>query len=165
MMELINENLIQLNLNLNTKEEVIKHLHSLILRDKRIMCPKSLNSLDICQKCEVCGNEGYLDSLFKREEIFPTAVGELYAIPHGKCKFIKVPTVAFARLTNEVLWDEIENEYIKYVFMIGVPDGNNSGNQHIDILVNLSKKIMDDDFRVGINTAQSIEEVLNLINN
>lgn len=165
MLQLINENLIELNLNLKTKEEIIKYLHSLILGDKRIECPRSLNDLDICQKCEVCGSKGYLDSLFKREEMFPTAVGELYAIPHGKCKFVKVPTVAFARLTNEVLWDEVENESIKYIFMIGVPDGKNSGNQHIDILVNLSKKIMDDDFREGINSAQKIEEVLNLINN
>lgn len=165
MTKLINEKLIKLDLELKNKNEVIEYLHSLIVKDNRICCPKFLEGNGICKKCSDCASLDYLVSLKEREKIFSTSVGELYAIPHGKSKYIKNPIVAFAKLKDEILWNEEEYESVKYIFMIGIPDGNDGANKHIDILVNLSKKIMDDDFRVGIESATKASDVLNLINN
>ena len=107
--------------------------------------------------------EEYLDSLLKREEISATAVGYDVGLPHGKSTTVKRAAVAFARLKNPVLWSEEEDEYAKMVFMLAIPDGE-KGTTHINILVDLSKKILDDDFRAGLEKAATAAEAAALIN-
>ena len=105
----------------------------------------------------------FLDSLMAREEISATAVGYDVGLPHGKSTTVKAAAVAFARLKNPVLWSEEEKENAKMVFMLAIPDGE-KGTTHINILVELSKKILDDDFRAGLEKAQTAEEAVKLIN-
>ncbi len=105
----------------------------------------------------------FLASLMAREEISATAVGYDVGLPHGKSTTVKAAAVAFARLKNSVLWSEEEKENAKMVFMLAIPDGE-KGTTHINILVELSKKILDDDFRAGLEKAQTAEEAVKLIN-
>ena len=107
--------------------------------------------------------EDYLAALMAREEIAATAVGYDVGLPHGKSTTVKTAAVAFARLKNPVLWSEEENENAKMVFMLAIPDGE-KGSTHINILVDLSKKILDDDFRAGLENAKTVEEAVKLIN-
>ena len=104
----------------------------------------------------------FLASLMAREEISATAVGYDVGLPHGKSTTVKAAAVAFARLKNPVLWSEEEKENAKMVFMLAIPDGE-KGTTHINILVELSKKILDDDFRAGLEKAQTAEEAVKLI--
>ena len=68
--------------------------------------------------------------------------------------------IAFARLTNEIEWDE--DEEVKYVFMIAVSE-ENATNEHLEILIKLSKSILDDDFREQLEKTDSKSEVLELL--
>ena len=145
-MSLIVENLVMLDVECATKEEVIK------------MMAKKVADEGIAESYEE-----YLDSLMKREEIAATAVGYDVGLPHGKSTTVKTAAVAFARLKNPVLWSEEENENAKMVFMLAIPDGE-KGSTHINILVDLSKKILDDDFRAGLENAKTVEEAVKLIN-
>ena len=145
-MSLTVENLVMLDVECATKEEVIK------------MMAKKVADEGIAESYEE-----YLDSLMKREEIAATAVGYDVGLPHGKSTTVKRAAVAFARLKNPVLWSEEEDEYAKMVFMLAIPDGE-KGTTHINILVDLSKKILDDDFRAGLEKAATAEEAVKLIN-
>lgn len=145
-MALTVENLVMLDVECATKEEVIK------------MMAKKVADEGIAESYEE-----YLDSLMKREEIAATAVGYDVGLPHGKSTTVKRAAVAFARLKNPVLWSADEDEYAKMVFMLAIPDGE-KGTTHINILVDLSKKILDDDFRAGLEKVATAEEAVKLIN-
>ena len=141
-MALTVENLVMLDVECATKEEVIK------------MMAKKVADEGIAESYEE-----YLDSLMKREEIAATAVGYDVGLPHGKSTTVKRAAVAFARLKNPVLCSADEDEYAKMVFMLAIPDGE-KGTTHINILVDLSKKILDDDFRAGLEKAATAEEAV-----
>lgn len=145
-MALTVENLIVLDAECISKREVIE------------MMAKKITDEGIAENYEE-----YLDSLLKREEISATAVGYDVGLPHGKSTTVKRAAVAFARLKNPVLWSEEEDEYAKMVFMLAIPDGE-KGTTHINILVDLSKKILDDDFRAGLEKAATAAEAAALIN-
>ena len=145
-MALTVENLIVLDAECTSKREVIE------------MMAKKITDEGIAENYEE-----YLDSLLKREEISATAVGYDVGLPHGKSTTVKRAAVAFARLKNPVLWSEEEDEYAKMVFMLAIPD-REKGTTHINILVDLSKKILDDDFRAGLEKAATAAEAAALIN-
>lgn len=145
-MKLINENRILIDEIFKTKKEVLEKMGALFLKDGII------NDYEV-----------YLNSLLERENISPTAVGYSVGLPHGKSNVVNCPSVAFARLKEEILWDEEENEMVKYIFMLAIPDSE-AGNQHINILVDLSKKILDDDFREKLSNETSKKKIMDTIN-
>lgn len=145
-MALTMENLVMLDVECASKQEVIE------------MMAKKVADEGIAENYEE-----YLAALMAREEIAATAVGYDVGLPHGKSTTVKTAAVAFARLKNPVLWSEEEDEYAKMVFMLAIPDGE-KGTTHINILVDLSKKILDDDFRNGLEKAATAEEAVALIN-
>ena len=161
MSALINENLITLHLDAANKEEVLVKLAELIQNDKKLNCIWKEKELENCQKCNFCHTEGFIAALKEREESYPTSVGYSFAIPHGKCNSVSESGIAFARLTNEIEWDE--DEEVKYVFMIAVSE-ENATNEHLEILIKLSKSILDDDFREKLENTNSKSEILNLLN-
>lgn len=145
-MALTMENLVMLDVECASKQEVIE------------MMAKKVADEGIAENYEE-----YLAALMAREEIAATAVGYDVGLPHGKSTTVKTAAVAFARLKNPVLWSGEEDEYAKMVFMLAIPDGE-KGTTHINILVDLSKKILDDDFRNGLEKAATAEEAVALIN-
>lgn len=143
MEKIITRDLIVLDLESSSKEEVIKDMAKLIEAQER------LHDL-----------EGYMKQVYKREETFPTAIGFEVAIPHGKTDAVKKPTVAFARLKNEVKWSDEEN--VRYVFLIAVPE-TEAGDMHLQILAQLSRKIMRDEFRDQLKNSSEIDELLEIL--
>lgn len=105
----------------------------------------------------------FLESVYLREEIAPTTVGYGIGLPHGKGSCVKESTVAFMRVKNPILWNIQDDEKVKIVFMLAVSEEEGKGT-HNDILVELSKKILDSNFRNRIENSSSIEEIVKLIN-
>lgn len=145
-MALINANRILLNKTMKNKNEAIKEMAKLFVEDG-----------------VVDNYDEYLKSLMDREAIAETAVGYEVGLPHGKSTAVKYPAVAFARLSKDIMWSEEEQETAKFIFMLAIPTA--AGNEHINILVNLSKKILDDDFRELLSKSNDVEEIMNAINN
>ena len=105
----------------------------------------------------------FLESVYLREEIAPTTVGYGIGLPHGKGSCVKESVVAFMRVKNPILWNIQDDEKVKIVFMLAVSEEEGKG-KHNDILVELSKKILDSNFRNRIENSSSIEEIVKLIN-
>ncbi|MCY6369882.1 PTS sugar transporter subunit IIA [Clostridium ganghwense] len=143
MNNLINKEMIVLDLEAKTKDDVIEKLSRVIEKQERL--------IDF---------EGYVAQVKRREEQFPTSVGFEVSIPHGKCDSVKTAALAFARLKDEVQWSE--EEKAKYVFLIAVPEAE-AGNTHLQILAQLSRKIMREEFRNNLKEAQQVEEILELL--
>lgn len=147
--ELINEKLISLDLDLKNKTEVLEIMANMIYENGKLISSTDENV-----------KNGFVKSLWEREEVFSTAVGYSFGIPHGKCEYVKNACIAYMRLKNEIQWSE--DEKVKYVFMIGV-SSEKAGNEHLEILIKLSTSILDDDFREKLEKSDSIENTFEII--
>lgn len=143
MDNLITKELIALDLDLSTKEEVIKEMAKLIEAQGK------LHDYD-----------DYIKQVFEREKDFATSIGFEVAIPHGKTNAVKCASLAFTRLKNEIQWSE--DEKVKYVFLIAVPE-TEAGDTHLKILAQLSRKIMREEFREKLKTSSGIDEILSVL--
>ena len=65
---------------------------------------------------------------------------------------------SFARNVREFQWGEGEDSKVRLVFMIGVP--NESSQLHLKFISQLSKKLLDEEFREKLLTLDSIETIL-----
>ncbi len=142
-MTLITENLIEVNADLSDKEQVINKIANLLEKDDRLV------DKDI-----------YVKDVFAREEESPTALGFSFAIPHAKSDGVKAVSLVFIELENEIMWTD--SEKIKYVFGIAVPS-DQAGNEHLQILSMLARKMIKDEFKEGLKNAKSKQDYLSLI--
>lgn len=142
MENFINENNIILNLETEDKREIINKMTETISEEKLLNKKK------------------FIEDVFKREEMENTVVGFKVAIPHGKSEFINSPQIVFAKLKEEIFWGD-PDEKVKYIFLLGVPTV--SAGEHIKILMNLSKKILDEKFREKLEMTDDKGELLKII--
>ena len=142
MENFINENNIILNLETEDKREIINKMTETISEEKLL------------------NKEKFIEDVCKREEMENTVVGFKVAIPHGKSEFINSPQIVFAKLKEEIFWGD-PDEKVKYIFLLGVPTV--SAGEHIKILMNLSKKILDEKFREKLEMTDDKGELLKII--
>jgi PTS system, fructose subfamily, IIA component len=142
MENFINENNIILNLETEDKREIINKMTETISEEKLL------------------NKEKFIEDVFKREEMENTVVGFKVAIPHGKSEFINSPQIVFAKLKEEIFWGD-PDEKVKYIFLLGVPVA--SAGEHIKILMNLSKKILDEKFREKLEMTDDKGKLLKII--
>lgn len=126
--------------------------------DKEAVIRLLAERLDLAGR--LADKEEYIRQVFKREETYATGVGFSVATPHAKTDAVKTASVAFARLKNEIYWDEEDN--VTMIFQLAVPE-TGAGDRHLQILAALSRKLIDDDFREQIQRAETPEEILALV--
>lgn len=107
----------------------------------------------------VVDRKRYLAAIAEREKQGTTGVGFGVAIPHGKSDGVVSPCVAYARLASPVEWASFDGKPVKSVFLIGVPK-KNAGDEHLRILIALSKKILQEEFRDALDRAETADEIL-----
>lgn len=105
----------------------------------------------------------YRKALDAREKITSTAIGFDVAIPHGKSDSVTEPFVAFLRAKDEFLWNSQDNTLVKLIFMIGVPM-ECAGNLHLQVLAELSKKLIDENFRQELIETTNSDHIFDMIN-
>lgn len=109
----------------------------------------------------VTDKDKYISAIRKREKEGTTGIGFGVAIPHGKSDGVVSPCVAYARLTSPVEWNSFDGKPVTSVFLIGVPE-KNAGNDHLKILIALSKKLMHEEFRSALEKAKTQDEILDV---
>lgn len=97
--------------------------------------------------------EQIVSDVLARDEMGTPQV-EGVAIPHARTAGISVATVAVARCVGGVVFDPDEDP-ADVVFMILVPEG--AGDEHIQILAGLARRLMDEDFTAALRTASADE--------
>ncbi|MEV7071077.1 fructose-specific PTS transporter subunit EIIC [Streptomyces sp. NPDC093990] len=98
----------------------------------------------------------------RREEQGTTGLGEEIAIPHAKTDAVSAPVVGFARSAEGVEWGSLDGTKARLVFMICVPEAA-AGDEHLRILAQLSRKLMDAAFRARLIAAPDERAVLDVL--
>ncbi len=85
------------------------------------------------------------DSLFARERLGSTGLGQGVAIPHGRIKGLKEAVGAFVRLKSAVAFDAPDGQAVGLLFVLLVPEQANE--THLQILSELAQMFSDREFR------------------
>ncbi len=88
------------------------------------------------------------DSLFARERLGSTGLGQGVAIPHGRIKGLKEAVAAFVRLLEPVPFDAPDGRPVRLLFFLLVPE--QATQQHLDILSELAQMLSDKPFRENL---------------
>ncbi|MBM3345348.1 MAG: PTS IIA-like nitrogen regulatory protein PtsN [Betaproteobacteria bacterium] len=85
------------------------------------------------------------DSLFERERLGSTGLGQGVAIPHGRVKGLKEAVGAFVRLSAGVAFDAPDGKPVNLLFVLLVPE--QATEQHLQILSELAQMFSDRELR------------------
>ena len=91
------------------------------------------------------------DSLFARERLGSTGLGQGLAIPHGRIKGLKEAVGAFVRLAQPVPFDAPDGKPVSLVFLLLVPE--QATEQHLRVLSELAQMLSDRELRDKLSTA------------
>jgi len=91
------------------------------------------------------------ESLFARERLGSTGLGQSVAIPHGRIKGLKDPVGALVRLKTPVAFDAPDGKPVTLVFVLLVPE--QATEQHLQILSELAQMFSDRDLREQLASA------------
>lgn len=97
------------------------------------------------------------DSLFAREKIGSTGLGQGIAIPHGRIKGLKDAVGVFVRLNQPLPFDAPDGQPVSLVFALLVPE--QATERHLEILSELAERFSDPDFRDSLAAAADTETV------
>ena len=81
------------------------------------------------------------DSLFARERLGSTGLGQAVAIPHGRIKGLKDALGAFVRLAQPVPFDAPDAKPVQLLFVLLVPE--QATEKHLQILSELAQMFSD----------------------
>lgn len=100
------------------------------------------------------------DSLFAREKLGSTGLGQGIAIPHGRIKGLKQAAGAFLRLVNPVPFDSPDGRPVNLLFVLLVPE--QATEQHLQILSELAQRFAERSFREALQAAAAASEIVAL---
>ncbi len=135
------ENLIFINNKVNSKDELFK-----IISEKVVELGVSDNLEEIIkgfQAREAQGSTGFQDGL---------------GIPHCKSSYVKTPAAFFVRAEVPIEWDTFDGNPLTDMFALLIPE--EGGEEHLQVLVKISRKLMDKEFRKNIKSSNEPSEIL-----
>ena len=91
------------------------------------------------------------DSLFTRERLGSTGLGQGIAIPHGRIKGLKDAAGAFLRLAAPVQFDAPDGRPVSMLFVLLVPEQANE--THLQLLSELAQMFSDREFCEALQNA------------
>jgi PTS system nitrogen regulatory IIA component len=97
------------------------------------------------------GRSLVFDSLFARERLGSTGLGQGVAIPHGRIKGLKDALGAFVRLAQPVPFDAPDAKPVALLFVLLVPE--QATEKHLQILSELAQMFSDRALREAMAAA------------
>lgn len=101
------------------------------------------------------------DSLFSREKLGSTGLGQGIAIPHGRIKGLKEAVGALVRLKHPIPYDAPDGQPVSLVFVLLVPE--KATDLHLQILSELAQMFSDRFLREKFLSEPSTAQVRQLI--
>ncbi|PIO82460.1 PTS fructose transporter subunit IIA [Loigolactobacillus backii] len=143
---------------------------SLFSKDNMIMDLKVTTQKEVMQEfAELAQKNGHAkdaDNLYKdllaREEESTTGFGNGVAIPHTKSKEVLEASIFFARSSNLIEWQSLDDKPVNTWISLMIPV--DQADVHLKLLAKLSRQLMHQDF-IAILKNGSQEEVFEAIQN
>jgi len=142
--ELISKELVVLNLTSTTKEAVINEL---------------IDRLDA--QGHLHDKQAFTDAILNRESQSTTGIGDGIAIPHAKSSAVAKPAIVVGISEQGVNYEALDGQPSHLFFMIAV--GEHAQNDHLQLLAQLSSKLMDETFRAQLGNATKEEHIVELL--
>jgi len=104
-----------------------------------------------------------LDAVLAREQTRSTGIGSGIAIPHGKCKAVRELVMAIGIAGEPIDFESVDGKPVTIVILLVSP-ADQTG-PHIQALARISKLMLDEQFKQGLERATSSDKVYELLNN
>jgi PTS system nitrogen regulatory IIA component len=115
----------------------------------------------IFENLDGIGKNVVFDSLFTREKLGSTGLGQGVAIPHGRIKGLKDALGAFIRLAQPVPFESPDGHPVSLVFVLLVPE--KATEKHLQILSELAQMFSDKSLRDAMGSAADAAALHTLI--
>ena len=138
--------------------------------------PNVIVGLDVTSKKRVFEQAGLLfentlhiarsqvfDSLFAREKLGSTGLGQGVAIPHGRIKGLREAAVALVKMKEPIPFDAPDGNPVSLICILLVPE--KATDQHLQILSELAQMFSDKNFRENLLAGKDAAEMHQLILN
>jgi len=97
------------------------------------------------------------DSLFARERLGSTGLGEGVAIPHGRIKGLKEAVAAVVRIAEPIPFDAPDGKPVRLLVFLLVPE--QATEEHLELLSELAELLSDDAIRESLSTSDDPAQV------
>ena len=104
--------------------------------------------------------DAFTKDILAREEMGTTAIGNEIATPHAKSTSVKAPALSAITVPSGVNYDAPDGADCKLFFMIAA---TTDGDVHLEVLANLMRMMMDEEFTSKLKAAETPEEFLSII--
>jgi PTS system nitrogen regulatory IIA component len=141
--KLLPETNVLLDLELGSKKRVFEHAGLVFENHQQI------------------GRAQVFDSLFAREKLGSTGLGQGVAIPHGRIKGLREATAALVRLKEPIPFDAPDGKPVSLIFVLLVPE--RATDLHLQILSELAQLFSDRGFREQLGSCATAAEAHRLI--
>ncbi len=101
------------------------------------------------------------DSLFAREKLGSTGLGQGVAIPHGRIKGLKEALGVLVRMKQPIPFDAPDGQAVSLIFVLLVPD--RATDLHLQILSELAQMFSDKAFRERLLAAWGAPDLHQLV--
>ncbi|MHC4808595.1 MAG: PTS sugar transporter subunit IIA [Planctomycetota bacterium] len=102
-----------------------------------------------------------LEAVLAREQTRSTGIGSGIAIPHGKCKAVKELVMAVGIAHEPIDFASVDGKPVTIVLLLVSP-ADQTG-PHIQALARISRLMLDEKFKQGLEQATSAEQVYELL--
>jgi nitrogen PTS system EIIA component len=103
------------------------------------------------------------DSLFARERLGSTGLGEGVAIPHGRIKGLKHTHAALVKLATPIPFDAPDGEPVRLLIFLLVPE--HASEEHLELLSELAEMLSDGTIRESLLECKDCPSVLGILAN
>jgi fructose-specific phosphotransferase system IIA component len=103
-----------------------------------------------------------LEAVFVREQTRSTGIGSGIAIPHGKCKGVRELVIAIGIAHEPIDFESVDGKPVKIIILLVSPIDQTG--PHIQALAQISRLMLDEQFRQSLENAGSAEDVYDLLN-
>ncbi len=101
------------------------------------------------------------DSLFARERLGSTGLGQSVAIPHGRIKGLKAPLIAVLRADTPVPFEAPDGLPVRLLVVLLVPE--HATEEHLEILSELAEILSDASIRQTLLDTEEPESIHRLL--
>lgn len=101
------------------------------------------------------------DSLFARERLGSTGLGEGVAIPHGRIKGLKDTLAALVRLAEPIPFDAPDNQPVRLLVFLLVPE--HASEEHLELLSELAELLSDRSIRESLLACEDSGQMLRIL--
>jgi PTS system nitrogen regulatory IIA component len=103
------------------------------------------------------------DSLFARERLGSTGLGQGVAIPHGRIKGLREAVGAFFKMQTPIAFDAPDGQPVNLIFVLLVPE--RATDLHLQLLGELAQLFSDKTFREQLRASNDSAAIYQLFSN